>query len=179
MNETQFSSKVRDYLVEALKANGFGQIMVGERKNILNSVTIGRLASEWKVIFGFLEQDIIFYLETMDMADIKSEHLRIPRATKDKKLIIPLAILELKIGSNVNTHQFITYGHIAKEIKIIFPHCAYYFVSSGGQRKFSPETLLRHTKEFDRVFMEWDKDKEIIVKDLILHFEYLKRLGVI
>jgi hypothetical protein len=179
MTETEFSSKICSYLIATLKLKGWGHIKVGERKNILSSITVGRLKSQWEMIFGFLEQDIIFYLETLDINDLKSEYISIPRATKDKKFIIPLAILELKIGKNINTHQFITYGQIAKEIKTIFPHCAYYFVSSGGQRMFSPETLLRHTKEFDRVFMEWEKDKEIVIQDLILHFKYLKRLGVI
>ena len=97
----------------------------------------------------------------------------------NKKLIIPIAVLELKIGKNINTHHFITYSHIARELKSVFPHCAYYFISSGWSKRFAPETLLRHTKEFDRVFMNWEEEKERIINDLFSHLEYLKELKVL
>lgn len=179
MTEFEFSTQVKDHLQTALKTNGYDFIKVKERVNILNSLTVGKIKDDWKVIFGFLEQDIVLYQEEIDITDIQNDKILIPRATKDKKIIIPLAVFELKIGKNINTHQFITYSHIARELKSVFPHCAYYFVSSGFDRKFAPETLLRHTKEFDRVFMDWGKDKERVLGDLLPHLEYLKRMKIL
>ena len=92
---------------------------------------------------------------------------------------LDLSQFKLKISDNLITHHFITYGVIARELKSIFPHCVYYFISSGGKRKFNPETLLRHTKEFDRVFLDWSKEKENIVRNLSLHLDDLKEMEII
>lgn len=179
MTEGQFSKKVKIFLEEKLKQKGYSLIKISERVNILNNLTVGKIKSEWKIVFGFLEQDIILYRDEMDVDELKSDKIFIPRGTKDKKIIIPLAICELKIGKNINTHQFITYSSIAREVKSVFPHCAYYFVSGETKREFSDATLLRHTKGFDRVYLNWEKDKGKILDDLILHLEYLKRLEII
>lgn len=179
MTEGQFSKKVKFYLEEKLKQKGYCSTKISERANILNNLTVGRIKSEWKIVFGFLEQDIILYQDVIDVTELRSDKVFIPRGTKDKKIIIPLAICELKIGKNINTHQFITYGSIAREIRSIFPHCAYYFVSGDKKREFSEATLLRHTKEFDRVYLNWEKDKRKILDDLIQHLNYLKKLEII
>ena len=179
MTENEFSKKVKKYIEDILNKNGYSSVKVKERVNVLNSLTVGKVKDDWKIVFGFLEQDIVLYQDEIDVASIKSEKIVIPRGTKDKKIVIPLAVCELKIGKNLNTHQFITYSYIAKELKSVFPHCSYYFVSSGQRRNFGPETLLRHTKEFDKVFLDWEKDKHKIAKDLLLQLEYLEELGVI
>ena len=178
MTENQFSKKVRNCIESRLK-DKYPSLKIKERVNILNNLTIGNIRNEWKIILGFLEQDIVIYKDAIDVNEIKNDRIFIPRGTKDKKIIIPLAVLELKISDNLITHHFITYGVIARELKSIFPHCVYYFISSGGKRKFNPETLLRHTKEFDRVFLDWSKEKENIVRNLSLHLDDLKEMEII
>jgi len=178
MTECQFSKKVSEFLAKKIKVK-YPNIKIAERANILNSLTIGRINKEWRVVFGSLEQDIVLYQDEINSVELKNKRILIPRGTKDKKIIIPIAVCELKIGKNINTHQFITYGSIAKELKSVFPHCAYYFISSGRKQGFQHTTLLRHTKEFDRVFLNWEKDKQNLLNDLFLHLEYLKRLNIL
>ena len=178
MTEKQFSKKVRNYIENRLKEK-YPLLKIKEEINILNSLTIGNIGNKWKIILGFSGQDIVIYKDAISVDEIKNDRIFIPRSTKDKKIIIPLAVFELKIGANLVTHHFITYGAIAKQLKSVFPHCVYYFVSSGGKRNFNPETLLRHTKEFDRVFLDWNKEKENIVKNLLLHLDHLREMKVI
>jgi len=179
MTEYQFSIKVKKFIESGLTQSSFSSIKVKEKVNILNTLTVGKVQEDWKIIFGFLEQDIVLYQDEIDITELKSNKILIPRGTKDKKIIIPLAVLELKIGESLNTHHFITYSHIAKELKSVFPHCTYYFVSGGQKRKFAAETLLRHTKEFNRVYLNWEKDKNKMLKELLAHFEYLEGLSIL
>lgn len=179
MSEADFSKQVKKFIEEKLKESEHSSVKVAERVNILNSLTVGKIKKDWGVVFGFLEQDIILFQDEININDIKNDRIIIPRGTKDKKIVIPLAVCELKIGENLNTHHFITYSHIAKELKSVFPHCSCYFISSGQKRNFGPETLLRHTKEFDRVFLDWEKDKEQILKNLLAHLDYLKELKLL
>jgi hypothetical protein len=177
MTEDQFSKKVKNHIEKALREKGFSSIKIKEKVNILNSLAIGKVKSKWKIVLGFLEQDLVLYEDEININELKSEKIFIPRATKDKKIIIPLAILEVKIGKNIQTHHFITYGSIAREIKSVFPNCAYYFISSGSEKTFSEATLLKHArylKEFDGVFMEWEKDKERVIGSLVSHLERIK-----
>ncbi len=176
MTEYQFSKKVREFLTKEIQTK-YPEIRIAERVNILNSLTVGKVKSNWSLMLGFLEQDIVVYKDEIEVDKIKNEGIFIPRGTKDKKIIIPLAVIELKLGKNVNSHQFLTYSYIAKELKSVFPHCAYYFVCS--EEKLKGETVLRHAKEFDRVFSNWDKDKQTLLDDLFLHLEYLKRSNIL
>ena len=179
MTENQFSTEVKNYIKDKLKENNYTSLKVKERVNILNNLTIGKVEGEWKIVLGFLQQDIVIYKDVIEIDEIKNNRVFIPRGTKDKKIIIPLTVFELKISENLITHHFITYSAIARELKSVFPHCVYYFICSGGTRKFNPETLLRHTKEFDRIYMDWSKEKERAVEDLLLHLNYLKDIGII
>jgi len=176
MTEREFSKQVKKFLIKNLQPR-YPEIKIAERVNVLVNLTVGKVKSEWKVMLGFLEQDLVLYKDEIEISKIKAEGIFIPRATKDKKIVIPLAVIELKLGKNVNTHQFLTYSYIAKELKTTFPYCAYYFVCS--EEKFRPETLLRHTKGFDRIFTNWKRDKNTLLSDLILHLNYLKRVRVL
>jgi hypothetical protein len=72
-------------------------------------------------------------------------------------------VYETKVGENLTTHEILKYSSIALKIKSIFPHCRYYLLVSGG-RKLKEETLIRHGKGFDNVFLNWGRDKEKIWK---------------
>jgi hypothetical protein len=99
--------------------------------------------------------------------------------TGRKPITIPLAICELKIGANINTHEMITYSSISTQLKSIFPHCAYYFVmDSNEKRGMKPETVLRHSKGFDRVFLNWYLEREKVWEAVQAHFAYLHDLGL-
>ncbi len=43
-----------------------------------------------------------------------------------------------------------------------------------------PETLLRQAKTFDRVYVNWEEEREVIWQDIVNHLTYLRdRAGVI
>src|SRR5574341_902226 len=110
------------------------------------------------------------------MRDFGSEFVRIDKYDKtgQKKIVIPFVVCELKIGSKTNTHSLITYASISNQLKSIFPHCAYYFVMDSNQkRRMKPETVLRHSKGFDRVFLNWEEEKGKIWKAIRAHPDYL------
>jgi hypothetical protein len=179
--EAEFSAQVAAFFRGKLAEAGPGSITVAEAEKILKDLTVGLdRDGRWRLVAGFQQQDIVFYSpqQSFKMADFKSSVLRIDKYDKagQKPVIIPLAICELKIGSNMNTHSLITYASISTQLKSIFPHCAYYFVvdSSGMQ----PETVLRHSKGFDRVFLNWYKEKEGVWKAIQAHFDYLSELGM-
>jgi hypothetical protein len=196
MNESQFSRLVREYFNGQLKTSPFGDITVGERVNILTGFTFGKSRKgQWQIQIGFLQQDIVFYRQSdvIPQNQIVGE----PRRRRDRNnpapliaipsrgqqirkiggIVIPLLILELKIGAGVSGHQLLTYANIANQIRNIFPHCAYYFVAHST--KMLPETVLRHGKGFDGVFLDWEKEKDVIWEDVKNRLAYLQRIGVI
>ncbi|MCA9924352.1 MAG: hypothetical protein KC419_02555 [Anaerolineales bacterium] len=183
MNENIFSQEVIAFFNKKLHQTAWHkQIVVREKVKILKDFTVGRDRNgRWRLITGFQQQDIVFSCPSFDFnkTDFLSKVMRIDKYNA-QKVTIPIAICELKVGSSVNTHAMITYGSIAAHIKQIFPHCAYYFVvDSAQQRRFNPETILRHAKSFDRIFPDWEKEKEKIWQALGDHFSYLTELGVL
>ncbi|MCB8948440.1 MAG: hypothetical protein H6653_10545 [Ardenticatenaceae bacterium] len=183
MNENEFSQKVLSYFqVQLQKAGWHERILVQEKVKILKDFTVGRDRNgRWRLIAGFLQQDIVFSYPDCDFdkTAFLSEVMRIDKYS-DQKITIPLAICELKVGSSVNTHAMITYGSIAAHIKQVFPHCAYYFViDSSKKRKFNPETILRHAKSFDRIYPDWEMEKQKTWQTIAEHINYLIELGII
>jgi len=115
-------------------------------------------SSEYKVQFGFVDQDIVLYEETMDITDFHNlDKLLIHNNTNNKnQMIIPKLICELKFDG-VNSHGLITYSEYSSDIKSIFPELKYWLVMRF--RKSSTENkLFRHGKNFDKIIY-FDKGK--------------------
>ena len=179
-DESQFSADVVQFFRSKLTAAGLTTLHVEERQKILKDFTVGKdREGRWRLIAGFQQQDIVFYApsDVISMSDFMSRVMRVDKYDKtgEKPVIIPLAICELKLGSKMNTHGMITYASISTQLKNIFPHCVYYFVmDSNRERGIKPETVLRHSKGFDRVFLDWETEKEKVWATIQSHFEYLR-----
>lgn len=182
--ETVFSQQVAAFFHAQISTTPWAEVLkVKERVKILKDLTIGKdRDGQWRLIAGFQQQDIVFYSYAIPMPDFKSKVVRVDKydKTDETPVIIPLAVCELKIGAAMNTHALITYASISAQLKSIFPHCAYFFViDSNQERGLKPETILRHTKGFDRVFVDWVSEKEHIWQALLAHFNYLVELNLL
>ena len=107
---------------------------------------------KYSLQFGFVDQDIIIYDETMDISDLqKSSNILIHKNTTDDKgtLIIPKLICELKYNG-INSHGLVIYSDYAADIKAIFPDCKY-FLALRFKRSSTPNKLFRHGKNFDKI----------------------------
>ncbi len=182
--EPEFSREIAQFLQGKLAGAGLNAITVAERVKVLKDLTIGMdRDNRWRLIAGFQQQDIVFFSpqQCIPLADFQSKVMRIDKydRTGQKSVVIPLLICELKLGSSVNTHAMITYSSISAQLKSIFPHCAYYFVMDTNQaRGMKPETVLRHSKGFDRVFLNWYRERDKVWEAIQAHFEYLTGLGL-
>jgi len=181
LTEPEFSKQVLDFFrVKLASDKDFSEIKVDEEVNILKDFTLGKdKKGNWRPVLGLQQQDIVFYKDTLTPEKLGKEAY-ITNIGKRGEIVIPLAICELKVDQSFATPAFLTYSRISQEIKYIFPYCAYYFLlDSNKERNLQPDTLLRQSKGFDRVFLEWEDDKEVIWNDIRKHLEYLKRLNVI
>jgi hypothetical protein len=184
-SEARFSQEVVHFFRERLREADLDSIQVKERVKILKDFTVGLdRENQWRLIAGFQQQDIVFFDPQQNMAldRFKSEIMRIDKydRTGQKPIHVPLLICELKLGSSVNTHALITYSSISAQLKGIFPHCAYYFVmDTNEERGMKPETVLRHAKGFDRVFLNWYAEKDQVWAAVRAHLEYLSSLGLL
>lgn len=185
-SEAKFSTEVIKFFDGKLSEVGLqNKIKAAERVKILKDLTIGQdRDKQWRLIAGFQQQDIVFYSpeHAIPMEDFTSKVLRIDKYDKTGQtpVIIPLVICELKIGYSTTTHALITYSSISAQLRNIFPHCGYYFImDSNKERGMQPETVLRHSKGFDRVFLSWKKERERVWHDIWAHLEYLAELKLI
>lgn len=189
--EDRFSDEVHEFFRIKLQTSGLdSQIECLARKAILRDLTIGPFGKtkRWSYIFGFQQQDIIF--------TIRDRREKIPLLQQGRKegliayhwieagqesLIPPLLICELKTPGSMNTHAFIVYGKIAEQIKSVYPFCAYYFIlSSNKKRKLMAQTVYRQAKAFDRVYLDWENQKDQIWEDIRTHLFYLRdRAGIL
>ena len=105
----------------------------------------------YQLQFGFVDQDIVIYDETMDISDFKLVKNIFLHNNKDsrEKLIIPKIICELKYNG-ITSHGLITYSNYAADIKSIFPECAYY-LTMRYQKGSSENKLFRHGKNFNKI----------------------------
>ena len=114
----------------------------------------------YKIQFGFVDQDIIFYEEEMDISKFyEVENILIHNNSGEKnKMVIPRLICELKYNG-INSHGLITYSDYASDIKSIFPECKYWLAMR--YRKSSTENkLYRHGKYFDKIIF-FDTGKSV------------------
>jgi hypothetical protein len=183
--EAKFSQEVVQFFRDQLAETRWGDgTEAQERVKIMKDFTIGvDRESAWRLIAGFQQQDIGFYAPTqiVPMDQFRSAFMRIDKydRTGRKPIVIPLLICELKVGSSVNTHGLITYSSISTQLKGVFRHCAYYFVlDSSQERSMNPETVLRHAKGFDCVFLDWDREQAKVWEAIEAHFRYLEGVGL-
>jgi len=100
--------------------------------------------------WGFFDQDIIIYTDTMDISKFKDvQNIKIHNDKNNKTIYIPKIICELKYDS-INTHGLITYSDIASNIKAIFPLCKYLLLLRYRNNS-SDNKLLRNGKTFDKI----------------------------
>ncbi len=102
--------------------------------------------------FGFVDQDIIIYQETIDITDLaKSKNILLQKnnTTDGNKLIIPQIICELKYNG-ITSHGLIIYSEYAADIKSIFPDCKY-FLALRYKKSSTANKLFRHGKNFDKI----------------------------
>ena len=114
----------------------------------------------YQLQFGFVDQDIVIYDETMDISDFKAVKNIFLHNNKDnhKQLIIPKIICELKFDG-ITSHGLIIYSNYAADIKSIFPECKY-FLAMRHRKGSTANKLFRHGKFFDKtIFFDDGKSK--------------------
>jgi len=178
-SEDEFSAMAADFFRRKVQESRFAaHLAVEQRVKILKDLTIGRdRDGRWRLVVGFQQQDIVFFnpAQAIPMDRFKSDFMRIDKYDREEQrpVVVPHAVCELKLGKGLVTHTLITYSTISSLLKSVFPHCAYYFLLySNEERGLRPETVLRHTKGFDRVFLNWFKEKDA-------HLDYLDKLGLL
>ena len=187
MTEDDFSKLAVNFFQKRLAADGLdATVEVLAKQQILRDVTVGRdpKSRRWTIYAGLQQQDIVFApRNNQDGLPVWRE---LPQMAYhwlkrgQRYLVIPLVVCELKMPRSMNTHQFITYGRIAEQIKAVHPFCQYYFLLySSVERHLMPETVLRQGKGFDRIFLDWESEKEAVWEAIRNHLDYLRdRLGL-
>ena len=102
--------------------------------------------------FGFVDQDIVIYQETMDITDLQaSQHILLHKNNniESNRLVIPRIICELKYNG-ITSHDLVIYSDYAADIKSIFPECKYY-LALRYKKSSTPNKLFRHGKHFDKI----------------------------
>jgi len=181
-SEDELSLEILKVFSRKLQERGFGEAVgVAEKQQIMMNVTIGRdpKSHKWLYYFGLQQQDIVFHLQSKEGT---IELLPQPLATyhwlsaQAKSILVPLLVCELKLRRNVTSHHLITYSKIAEQIRDVHPHCGYFLIVGGaGDKNFMPETVLRQAKGFNRVFLDWENEQEVIWADIESHLEYLRK----
>jgi hypothetical protein len=182
-SEDELSEQVEEFFALKLSESRLGeQIETKAKQQVLMNLTVGRDPKRggWQYYFGLQQQDIVFHLKgdegVLPLVDGASQYHWL--SAGQQAIQVPLAICELKLNRNLVTHHLITYSRIAEQILQVNPHCAYYFVVGGvGNRHLMPETLLRQAKAFDRVYVNWEDEREVIWQDIANHLTYLRDRG--
>jgi hypothetical protein len=79
-NESQFSADVIKFFRAKLDEGGLSTVQVAERLKVLKDFTIGKdREGEWRLIAGFQEQDITFFVrsDSIAMSKFMSPAMRI------------------------------------------------------------------------------------------------------
>jgi len=151
-DEEKWNIDLIEILDEKLKAE-FPKVQIFKGK-VLKDIFLNKNPNsrEHKIQFGFVDQDIVFYDEEMDISKLNEvENILIHNnnINNKNKMVIPKLICELKYNG-ITSHGLITYSDYASDIKSIFPECKYWLAMR--YRKSSTENKLnRHGKNFDKI----------------------------
>lgn len=154
--ENIFCEDVCELLLEKLQLQKLGyKVKTGIK--ILKDVMITREnADNYYIRFNFFEQDITIYRDTIPKP--KEKLIKFFK-TRDNEIVIPLVIIEGKLG--VGSHALIAYSKIAEDIKKIFTSVKYFLLIRSTTK--SEELLERHGQNFDGIFRlenkPWGKRK--------------------
>ncbi len=150
-NELLWNSDLIEAIQFQLQAE-FSNFKVIKGK-ILKDIFLSTEKNQNQVLqFGFVDQDIVIYKDTMDISDLKSsKQFSIHKNTKNNstELIIPKIIIELKFDG-ITSHGLIIYSDYAAQIKSIFPECKY-FLAMKFNKSSTPNKLMRHGRNFDKM----------------------------
>lgn len=138
--------------IESKLVNEFSDVKVIKGKILKDIFLYTDKSHNHSIQFGFVDQDIIIYQETMDISDLeKSKNVLLHKNnTADAdKLIIPKIICELKYNG-ITSHGLIIYSEYAADIKSIFPDCKY-FLALRYKKNSTSNKLFRHGKNFDKI----------------------------
>ncbi len=151
-DEEKWNIDLIEILKEELKME-FPKIQIFKGK-VLKDIFLSKNPNsyEQKIQFGFVDQDIVFYDNEMDISKLNEiENILIHNNNihNKNKMVIPKLICELKYNG-ITSHGLITYSDYASDIKSIFPECKYWLAIR--YRKSSTENKLnRHGKNFDKI----------------------------
>ncbi len=156
-DEEKWNIDLIEILREELK-NDFPKIKIIKGK-ILKDIFLNKnqKTGEYKLQFGFVDQDIVFYEKEMDITDFyEVKNILVHNNSENKnKMLIPKLICELKYNG-INSHGLITYSDYASDIKSIFPECKYW-LAMRYRKNSSENKLYRHGKYFDKIIF-FDKE---------------------
>ncbi len=160
-DEVKWNTDLIEILKKKLKKE-FPKVTIVKGK-VLKDIFLSKNPNshEQKIQFGFVDQDIVFYDNEMDISKLnKIKNILIHNNNnKNKdKMVIPKLICELKYDG-ITSHGLITYSDYASDIKSIFPECKYWLAMR--YRKSSTENKLnRHGKHFDKIIF-FDSGKSV------------------
>lgn len=181
--EDLLSLEVEKFLASKLRATDFSDFVeVAAKQQVIMNLTVGKASKsgQWQYYFGLQQQDLVFY----SIADSGAVPLlsgpvayhwlsRVEIAAQTVR--VPLCVCELKLRRSVTTHQLITYSKIAEDVRNVHPHCGYFLIVGGvGGRTFMPETVLRQAKGFNRVFLDWENQRDTVWSNVEAHLTYLR-----
>ena len=160
-NEVMWNNDLIMILINELKID-FPNIKIIKGK-ILKDIFLHKdqKSLKYKIQFGFVDQDIVFYEEEMNISNLYNvNNIKIHRNNKDRiaNMIIPKLICELKYNG-VNSHGLITYSEYASDIKSIFPECKYW-LALRYRGNSTENKLYRHGKNFDKIIF-FDNSKAV------------------
>lgn len=151
-DEEKWNIDLIEILKEELKME-FPKIQIFKGK-VLKDIFLSKNPNyyEPKIQFGFVDQDIVFYDNEMDISklnEIENILIHNNNINNKDKMVIPKLICELKYNG-ITSHGLITYSDYASDIKSIFPECKYWLAMR--YRKSSTDNKLnRHGKYFDKI----------------------------
>ena len=177
--EDRIIEELTERLNELMKKDTYQpKIKIDSYVTVLKDVTAisNKNKTEWKLVFGSAEQDIVVYLDDEKyrieipfekVESIEKDRGSFPQNSKIKThfpyVIIPYVIWEVKYG-NLITHQIALYSSYAQQIKDKFPDVMYNILTINPRRSY--QALYRHGKNFDFILRYDEYDPEEISKKM-------------
>ena len=140
-----------DILKEELKEE-FQKIQIFKGK-VLKDIFLNKnqVSKKQKIQFGFVDQDIVFYNDEMDISKLNKIENILIHNNHNNKMVMPKLICELKYNG-ITSHGLIAYSDYASDIKLIFPECKYW-LAMRYWKSSTENKLNRHGKNFDKSFI--------------------------